>query len=66
MLNTQEHIDLMAQFEREVTGRRFDKEDKKLWPIGRIYQHGELNELFLTYRRGYALAKCIYQQRAAS
>lgn len=59
MLNTQEHIDLVAMFEREYTGRRLDKEAKELWKLGRIYQHGELNELFLAYRKGYALGKAV-------
>lgn len=56
MLKTQEHYDLMAQFEREHIGR-FDKEPKEYWPRGIIYQDGRVNELFLTYRRGYAFGK---------
>lgn len=56
MLKTQEHIDLIAMFEREHKGRH-DKEPKELWPMGRIYQNGEMNELFLAYRRGYAYGK---------
>lgn len=59
-LKTQEHIDLMAMFEREYTGcYRLDKEPKESWPRGHIYQHGELNELFLAYRKGYALGKAM-------
>lgn len=58
-LKTQEHIDLMAVFEREFNGRK-DKERKDLWPLGRIYQDGQVNELFLAYRKGYALARCVY------
>lgn len=56
MLLTREHYDLMAQFERTFSGR-FDKEAKELWPRGIIYQDGHVNELFLTYRRGYAYGK---------
>jgi hypothetical protein len=48
----QYHIDLMKMFEKEFTGYRRDKEPKDLWPKGRIYQDGKLNELFLAYRRG--------------
>lgn len=61
MLKTQEHTDLIAMFERElrITGRYAEKESKEIWPAGRIYQHGETNELFLAYRRGYAYGKAI-------
>lgn len=65
MLKTQEHIDLMTMFESEHIGRRLDRETKDQWPKGRIYQDGQLNELFLSYRKGYALAKAVYQQSAA-
>jgi hypothetical protein len=59
-IHTQEHIDLMRMFEREHTGHRYDKEPKNLWPQGVIYQDGQLNELFLAYRKGYALARAVY------
>jgi hypothetical protein len=57
MLGTKEHYDLMAQFERDqaFSHRRLDREDKSFWPKGVIYQDGQTNELFLAYRRGYAL-----------
>jgi len=61
-LRTKEHYDLMLQFERDFRHWRLDREEKSWWPKGHIYQHGELNELFLAYRKGYALAKSIYQQ----
>lgn len=60
MLNTQEHIDLIAMFEREFTGHRYDKEPKAMWPHGHIYQDGQLNELFLAYRKGYAFGRAVY------
>ena len=63
MLKTNEHYELLAMFEREFTGHRYDKESKDLWPKGRVYQDGALNELFLAYRRGYALGKAV--ERAA-
>lgn len=53
-INTKEHYDLMAQFEREFSHHRLDKEPKDLWSKGIIYQNGQANELFLAYRRGYA------------
>lgn len=52
----QEHYDLMIQFEREHSGR-FDKEAKEFWPKGIVYQDGCINELFLSYRRGYAFCE---------
>ena len=61
MLHTQEHYDLLAQFEREfnVNGSRADKEPKGMWPQGYVYCHGELNQTFLAYRKGYAFGKAI-------
>lgn len=63
MLKTQEHEDLLAMFEQEFKGRRLDKEPKAIWPMGRVYQDGALNELFLAYRRGYAYGKAIHMRR---
>ena len=60
MLHSQEHCDMIEMFERDTTfkgRRRFDKEDKSLWPKGVIYQDGSTNELFLAYRSGYAYGK---------
>lgn len=59
MLKTQEHYDLMHQFEREFKGSRLDHESKDFWPRGIVYQDGRVNELFLAYRRGYALGKAV-------
>ena len=61
MLHTQEHIDLMAMFEREFRGYRLDREDKAIWSKGHIYQSGETNELFLAYRKGYAYGRAVHQ-----
>lgn len=61
MLKTQEHIDLIAMFEKEVRGSRLDKESKDLWARGIIYQDGRLNEMFLLYRKGYAFGKAVHQ-----
>lgn len=58
-VKTQEHIDMMAMFEREFSGRK-DKEREELWVMGRIYQDGQVNEQFLAYRKGYALARGVY------
>lgn len=67
MLKTQEHVDLIAMFEREpeYKGRRLDKERKEFWTVGHVYQDGHLNELFLAYRRGYAYGKAIERTSAA-
>lgn len=63
MLKTQEHINLISQFERDlkINGRYKEKEDKSLWVKGNIYTHGETNSLFLAYRFGYAYGKA-YQR----
>jgi len=56
MLMTKEHYELMASFEREHKHHRLDREkDKELWKKGAVYQDGRVNELFLAYRKGYAL-----------
>jgi hypothetical protein len=57
MLTTKEHYDLIAAFEREYKHQRLGKEPKDIWPKGHVYQDGATNELFLAYRRGYALGK---------
>lgn len=59
MLFTTEHYELLAQFEREFKHRRLDKEVKDLWRKGIVYQDGQTNDLFLAYRKGYALGKLI-------
>jgi hypothetical protein len=64
MLKTQEHYDLMAQFEKDCKPGRTDKEPKESWARGIIYQDGAVNELFKVYRMGYALGKAIEQQAA--
>lgn len=54
-LTTQQHYELIAQFEKEFrTEGRLTREAKELWPRGHIYQDGRLNELFLAYRKGCA------------
>ena len=60
MIDTKEHYDLMAQFERSFRGLRFDREeDKELWKMGYVYQSGETNKLFLAYRMGYSYGKVV-------
>ena len=63
MLKTQEHIDLMVMFEKEYGNQyRMDREDKALWTMAntpRIYQSGEVNALFLAYRKGYVFGKVV-------
>lgn len=56
-----EHSELLSQFEKDNNHLRLDKEDKALWPTGNIFQDGKANEAFQNYRKGYALAKAIYQ-----
>lgn len=61
-LFSQEHYDLMAQFERQFKGERLDREDKSFWPIGHIYQDGHVNNLFLAFRHGVAYGTAIARQ----
>ena len=61
---SKEWYELIATFERSefAKGYRRDKEDREFWKRGRLYQNGELNELFRAFQAGYALGKCSYQQ----
>jgi len=59
MINSKEHYDLMDQFEKGFYYLRLDKEERKLWQNGIIYQNGETNNLFKAYREGYALGKVV-------
>jgi hypothetical protein len=65
MLDTLEHIELMEMFEKTFKYERLDKEDRSLWPRGIIYQNGQTNALFLAYRHGYALGKCVERLKHA-
>ncbi len=58
-LHSKEHYDLMEMFDREHRSMRLDKEDKAFWSKGHIYQDGRVNELFIAFRRGYALGKVV-------
>jgi uncharacterized membrane protein len=52
--------DLLAMFEKIAKQKfygRLDREDKELWNQGIIYQDGRINELFVAFRLGYALAQ---------
>lgn len=59
MLNTKEHYDLIAQFDKEFSSFRLDKEPKDGWTKGIIYQDGRVNQMFCVYRSGYSLGKVI-------
>lgn len=54
-----EHYDMLEVFEKTYRGYRTDKEDQSLWPKGRIYEHPELNLLFLAFRHGVAYGKTL-------
>ena len=58
-LKSQEHYDLIANFDRTFKGERLDKEPKDLWPKGVVYQDGRVNALFDAFRKGYALHKAL-------
>lgn len=61
-LGSQEHYDLIFQFDKEFSHRRLDKEPKNMWKLGHVYQDGSANDLFLAYRRGFAFAKTVYRE----
>jgi hypothetical protein len=67
MLATQEHYDLLTQFEKDfgIRDARKQKEAKELWKRGNIYCHGDTNAMFLAYRHGYAYGKAQFQQAAS-
>ena len=58
-LFSREHYELVEMFDREFKGSRLDKEAKDMWPRGYVYQHGEVNQLFLAYRKGFAFGKAL-------
>ena len=58
-LKSQEHHDLMLQFERDCRPGRIDREAKDLWPRGIVYQDGHVNDLFKVYRMGFVYGKVI-------
>lgn len=57
-LGTKEHEELMRQFESLKPGR-IDRESKEFWSKGRVYQNGEVNNLFLMFRCGVAYGLMI-------
>lgn len=58
-INDAEHAKLIEQFELDYPYAQKDKEPKELWAKGSVYCHGETNNLFLAYRRGYSFGKCV-------
>ena len=62
MIETKEHYDLMAEFQKVYPRRRSDREPKNLWASGAVYQDGMTNELFKAYRMGYALGRAVERQ----
>ena len=69
-LKSQEHSELMQQFESQFSkamyGLRFDREEKSGWARGNVYEHGEANRLFAAFRSGYVLGKAIEHARQES
>ena len=67
MLFTEEFYDAMDQFERcakdiiQVGSMGFQREDSIWFDKRRYYSDGNVNEAFIFFLHGYALAKNIYQ-----
>lgn len=58
---SQEHYDIIAAFEKTYRNEaRMDKEDKEMWSKGYIYQHAELNRLFIAFRHGVSFGRSYY------
>jgi hypothetical protein len=65
MLNSKEHHDLMAAFDRQFKYKRLDREkNKALWASGQLYENGEVNELFKAFRLGYSLGRVVDLENA--
>lgn len=56
-IGSQEHYDIIAMFDREFSHLRLDKETKDIWSKSHVYQNGDVNNLFLAYRKGFAFGK---------
>lgn len=61
---SKEFHDLMAQFEKDMTGeyfcpKDFTREAKDISVKGVYYANGEVNKLFQAYMFGYQNAKCL-------
>lgn len=54
-----EYFEMMAQFEKNFPGERYDKEPKESWGKGIVYQDGNVNRLFKAYEMGYAFRAAI-------
>ena len=57
--NSKEHFEMMAFFEKEHKSMRLDKEPKELWSKGNIYQNGETNAAFVSFRFGVSYGAAI-------
>jgi len=58
-LTSKDHYELVAQFDKQFSHRRLDKENKERWLKGNVYQDGNVNELFLAFRAGVAYGVAI-------
>ena len=63
---SKDDYDMMKTFEK-IYGKSFrmDKEDKHMWNRGIMYQHPEVNKLFLAFREGVAYGKRIGQEMSS-
>lgn len=58
-LADKEYYEIMDMFEKEFHGRKDREKDKNLWKLGHVYEHGEYNNLFKAYLKGYVLGKAV-------
>ncbi len=56
-VGSKEFYEMMSDFEsvvKTVISARLDKEEKDQWSKGRVYQHGEVNQLWKGFQLGYS------------
>lgn len=59
-IGSNEHYEMLENFEKNFKGHRLDREDMKLWVKSQFYENGETNALFLAYSIGYAFGRLMY------
>ena len=59
-IGSKEHCEILEAFEKNYPWLRLDKEDRKIWKDGNIYQNGETNNLYKAFISGYSFTRVVY------
>ena len=59
-IGSKEHYEILEEFEKSHKFFILDKENKKLWKMGQVYQNGETNKLYNAFIKGYAFGRAVY------